>query len=72
MGKTTKETQDTIRVRMDDKRVRVGMIALPVKIGPLRLHHARLYDAAGRAVWAGDGSKNLKAIAVRGHKPRIW
>jgi len=48
-GKTTKETQDTIRVELDDKRVRVGMIGAA---GENMVRYAcimhGLYDAAGR------------------------
>lgn len=69
-GKNTKETQDTIRTELKDERIRVGMI------GPAGenlvlfscIMHG-LYDAAGRGgLGAVMGSKNLKAVAVRGHK----
>jgi aldehyde:ferredoxin oxidoreductase len=70
-GKTTKETQDSIRAELDDKRVRVGMIG---SAGENMVRYAcvmhGLYDAAGRGgLGAVMGSKNLKAVAVRGHKP---
>ena len=70
-GKNTKETQDTIRAELDDKRIRVGMIGAA---GENMVRYAcvmhGLYDAAGRGgLGAVMGSKNLKAIAVRGHKP---
>ncbi len=69
-GKNTKETQDTIRTELKDEKVRVGMIG-PAGENLVRyacIMHG-LYDAAGRGgLGAVMGSKNLKAIAVRGHK----
>ena len=70
-GKETKETLNTIREELDDKRIQVTMI------GPGGENMVRfacimngLYDAAGRGgAGAVMGSKNLKAIAVRGHHP---
>jgi aldehyde:ferredoxin oxidoreductase len=73
-GKNTKETQETIRSELGDNRVRVAMI------GPGGENLVRFagimngcYDTAGRGgLGAVMGSKNLKAIAVRGHKaPRV-
>jgi len=69
-GKETKETQEAIRSELRDDRTQV------VLIGPggenLVLYAcimSGLYDAAGRGgLGAVMGSKNLKAIAVRGHK----
>ena len=69
-GKNTKETQQTIREELGDDRIRVA------SIGPagenLVLYACAmngLYDAAGRGgIGAVMGSKNLKAVAVRGHK----
>jgi len=69
-GKETKETQEAIRSELGDDRTQV------VLIGPggenLVLYAcimSGLYDAAGRGgLGAVMGSKNLKAIAVRGHK----
>jgi aldehyde:ferredoxin oxidoreductase len=74
-GLLTKETQNAIREELGDKRVRVAMIGpggeslLPfacIMNGP--------FDAAGRGgLGAVMGSKNLKAIAVRGTgKPRVY
>lgn len=67
-GKNTKETQDTIRSELGDEKVQVAMI------GPAGENQVRfacimegLFDAAGRGgLGAVMGSKNLKAIAVRG------
>ena len=70
-GKNTKETQETIRTELNDKHVRVAMIG-PGGENLVRyacIMHG-LYDAAGRGgLGAVMGSKNLKAIAVRGHRP---
>jgi aldehyde:ferredoxin oxidoreductase len=69
-GKNTKETQEAIRAELRDERVRVGMIG---PAGENQVLYAcimhGLYDAAGRGgLGAVMGSKNLKAVAVRGHK----
>lgn len=69
-GKNTKETQETIRAELGDGLIRVA------GIGPAGENLVRfacimngLKDAAGRGgMGAVMGSKNLKAIAVRGHK----
>ncbi|GAI41884.1 unnamed protein product, partial [marine sediment metagenome] len=69
-GKNTKETQETIRTELGDSLIRVAAI------GPAGENLVRvaciindLKDAAGRGgMGAVMGSKNLKAIAVRGHK----
>jgi len=69
-GKNTKETQETIRAELGDSLIRVA------GIGPAGENLVRfacimndLKDAAGRGgMGAVMGSKNLKAIAVRGHK----
>ncbi|MBW2063679.1 MAG: aldehyde ferredoxin oxidoreductase family protein [Deltaproteobacteria bacterium] len=68
-GKDTKETQETIRSALADDRIRVAMI------GPAGENMVRyacvmhgLFDAAGRGgMGAVMGSKNLKAVAVRGN-----
>jgi aldehyde:ferredoxin oxidoreductase len=70
-GQKTKEAQQAIRAELGDERVRVA------GIGPAGENLVRiacimngLYDAAGRGgLGAVMGSKNLKAIAVRGHQP---
>ena len=67
-GKTTKETQETIRSDLADPRNRVAMIGPG---GENMVKYAcvmhGLFDAAGRGgMGAVMGSKNLKAIAVRG------
>ncbi len=70
-GKNTGETQQAIRTELGDHRIRIAMI------GPAGENLVRyacimngLYDAAGRGgLGAVMGSKNLKAIAVRGHRP---
>ena len=69
-GKNTKEMQETIRAELGDSLIRVA------GIGPAGENLVRiacimndLKDAAGRGgMGAVMGSKNLKAIAVRGHK----
>jgi aldehyde:ferredoxin oxidoreductase len=74
-GKNTKESQQIIRDELGDDRIRI------VGIGPGGEHLVRyacimsgLYSAAGRGgLGAVMGSKNLKAIAVRGNKsPEIF
>lgn len=69
-GKTTKETQETIRTELGDKLIRVASIGLA---GENLVRYAcimhGLYDAAGRGgLGAVMGAKNLKAVSVRGHK----
>ncbi|MGD1120223.1 MAG: aldehyde ferredoxin oxidoreductase family protein, partial [Dehalococcoidales bacterium] len=69
-GKETKETQQALRDELGDQNVKVA------SIGPAGENLVRfacimtgLFDAAGRGgLGAVMGSKNLKAIAVRGHK----
>ncbi len=69
-GRNTKETQQTIRAELGDRRIRVAVI------GPAGENLVRyacimngLFDAAGRGgLGAVMGAKNLKAIAVRGSK----
>ena len=69
-GQATKETQEAIWRELDDKLIRVAMI------GPGGENLVRfacvmcgLYDAAGRGgLGAVMGSKNLKAVAVRGRQ----
>ncbi len=69
-GQETKETQQRIRSELGDARVRVAMIG---PAGEKRVRFAcimhGLFDAAGRGgMGAVMGSKNLKAIAVRGSR----
>ena len=73
-GKFTKDAQQAIRTELGDDKIRVAII------GPGGEKMVRfacimngLFDAAGRGgLGAVMGSKNLKAIAVRGHKvPRV-
>ncbi len=69
-GKNTRETQEAIRSELGNSLIRVALI------GPAAENLVRyacimngLYDAAGRGgLGAVMGSKNLKAIAVRGHR----
>lgn len=73
-GKETKETEAAIRAALGDDRVQVALIG-PAGENMVRyacIMHG-LHDAAGRGgLGSVMGSKNLKAIAVRGHKlPRI-
>lgn len=73
-GKETKETLSALREELGDNRIRVAMIG---PAGERMVRYAcimnGLYDAAGRGgTGAVMGSKNLKAIAVRGHgKPKV-
>ncbi|MFC1949858.1 aldehyde ferredoxin oxidoreductase family protein [Chloroflexota bacterium] len=73
-GKETKETQEAIREELGDNKIAL------CQIGPAGENMVRfscimsgLIDAAGRGgAGAVMGSKNLKAVAVRGHKlPKI-
>ncbi len=69
-GRNTKETQRAIRAELDDDLIRVALIGAA---GENLVRYAcimnGLYDAAGRGgLGAVMGSKNLKAIGVRGHK----
>ncbi len=69
-GKETKETQEAIRAELGDNRVQVALIGPggENKVRYACIMHG-LHDAAARGgVGAVMGSKNLKAIAVRGHK----
>ncbi|MFQ6041462.1 MAG: aldehyde ferredoxin oxidoreductase family protein, partial [Candidatus Poribacteria bacterium] len=74
-GQPTKECQEMIRSELDDKNIRVA------QIGPGGENQVRfacvindLKDAAGRTgMGAVMGSKNLKAIAVRGRQsPELY
>jgi aldehyde:ferredoxin oxidoreductase len=69
-GKDVKETRDVLRNELGDDHIQVASIG---PAGEKMVRYAcimtGLYDAAGRGgVGAVMGSKNLKAIAVRGHK----
>ena len=70
-GKETRETQQSIRSELGDQKIRVAMIGPGgEKMTRFACIMNGLYDAAGRGgLGAVMGSKNLKAIAVRGHKP---
>jgi len=69
-GKVTKETQEAIRSEVGDQKARIGLIG-PGGENLVRyacIMHG-LFDAAGRGgLGAVMGSKNLKAVAVRGQK----
>ena len=68
-GKETKETQESIRSEIGDDRARLAMIGPGGEnlVKYACIMHG-LYDAAGRGgLGAVMGSKNLKAIAVRGN-----
>ena len=73
-GKSTKETVNAIIGELGDNKIRVASIG---PAGENMVHFASimngLHDAAGRGgVGAIMGSKNLKAVAVRGHRnPRV-
>lgn len=69
-GRNTKESQEAIRAELGDDRVRVGLIG-PAGENLVRyaciMHGLR--NAAGRGgLGAVMGAKNLKAVAVRGHR----
>ena len=69
-GKTTKDTQATIRSDLGDPKIRMAMIGPG---GENQVKYAcimhGLYDAAGRGgMGAVMGAKNLKAVAVRGDR----
>jgi aldehyde:ferredoxin oxidoreductase len=68
-GHMTKETQQMIRTELGDDRIRVAMIGPGGEsLIPYACIMNGLYDAAGRGgLGAVMGSKNLKAVAVRGH-----
>ncbi len=70
-GQPTRETQQIIRSELGDAKVRVAMIGPGgERLIPFACILNGLYDAAGRGgLGAVMGSKNLKAIAVRGHTP---
>ena len=68
-GMNTKETQQTIRTELGDEKIRAALIG---PAGENQVPYAcvmnGLYDAAGRGgMGAVMGSKNLKALVVRGH-----
>jgi aldehyde:ferredoxin oxidoreductase len=68
-GKETRETEAAVRAELGDERIQLAMIGPG---GENKVLYAcimeGLYDAAGRGgLGAVMGSKNLKAIAVRGH-----
>lgn len=69
-GKTSGETQKIIREELGDEHIRCALIG-PAGENKVRfacIMHG-LYDAAGRGgLGAVMGSKNLKAVAVRGNK----
>jgi len=69
-GKYTKETQEAIRAEIGDSQIRVASIGPGGENMVLYANiMAGLYDAVGRGgLGAVMGSKNLKAIAVRGQK----
>ncbi len=69
-GKNTKETQKVIREELGDEKVRLALIGPGGEnMVPYACIMHGLYDAAGRGgLGAVMGSKNLKAIAVRGSK----
>jgi aldehyde:ferredoxin oxidoreductase len=69
-GKNTKETQQTIRSELGDNKIRLALIG-PAGENLVKfscIMHG-LHDTAGRGgLGAVMGSKNLKAVAVRGHR----
>lgn len=74
-GKTTLETQEAIQSELGDTRVRLAMIGPGgEKLVRMACVINDLRHAAGRTgMGAVMGSKNLKAIAVRGHgRPQIF
>ena len=67
-GLETRETQAAVRAELGDERARLLMIGPGgERLIPYACIMAGLYDAAGRGgLGAVMGSKNLKAVAVRG------
>ncbi|HJX13614.1 MAG TPA: aldehyde ferredoxin oxidoreductase family protein [Dehalococcoidales bacterium] len=68
-GKETRETEAAVRAELGDDRIQLAMIG---PAGENLVRYACImhgcHDAAGRGgVGAVMGSKNLKAVAVRGH-----
>ncbi len=73
-GLKTKESQQAIQDELADPRVRVALIGPGgERLVPYACIMSGLKDAAGRGgLGAVMGSKNLKAIAVRGHQaPKV-
>jgi aldehyde:ferredoxin oxidoreductase len=73
-GKETKYTQETIRTELGDNRIATCSIGIGGEnMVPYSCIMSGLNDAAGRGgAGAVMGSKNLKAVAVRGHHlPKI-
>lgn len=74
-GKTTKEAQESIRQELDDKRIRVAQIGCA---GENLCKYANIVNELAHFNGRGGlgavmGSKNLRAIAVRGHiKPDFY
>lgn len=69
-GKNTKETRETIRAELGDDKIRAALIGPGGEnlVKYANIMHG-LIDASGRGgLGAVMGSKNLKAIAVRGNK----
>jgi aldehyde:ferredoxin oxidoreductase len=69
-GRGTKETQDAIRQELGDDKIRLALIG-PAGENMVRFSCVMhgLFDVAGRGgLGAVMGAKNLKAVAVRGHK----
>ncbi|HXY73981.1 MAG TPA: aldehyde ferredoxin oxidoreductase N-terminal domain-containing protein, partial [Dehalococcoidales bacterium] len=68
-GKNTKETQDLVREELGDKFIRLNMIGQGGEnLARCACVMTGCHDAAARGgVGAVMGSKNLKAVAVRGH-----
>ena len=74
-GLKTKETQEAIRAELGDQRARVAMIGPGGEnLVPFACIMNGPFDAAGRGgLGAVMGSKNLKAIAVRGSgRPAVY
>jgi aldehyde:ferredoxin oxidoreductase len=73
-GKPTKETQAAVRAEVGDEKARVALIGPGGEnlVSFACIMHG-LFDAAGRGgLGAVMGSKNLKAVAVRGsHAPEV-
>jgi len=73
-GKETKETEETIKAELGDDHIQFASIGIG---GENMVRYAcimtGLHDAAGRGgTGAVMGSKNLKAVAVRGHNaPKV-
>ncbi len=69
-GKTTKESQEAIRAELGDRLIRTAQIGPAGErlVSIASITNDLIASAARTGLGAVMGSKNLKAVAVRGHK----